>query len=585
MARYVPPALRRRDDDQEREDAAAGVNDSTTTNNTDDASRSLEALALSHNKQKYTGALRYTVDEVHEYFRPAYVINNPASSFKPCPPSTLNNSVGHEDELGYIILFPDANPRWESDCIIYAKSNMELLPGMEGLVQRGWTDGGGLKKFKGGKPMDRGRHWRDNKNEATNDQAAAGESATEQAKSGAVEDAGKNSTTTTMPQPSTDAESTAQAPMKPTHHPLVDYDDEDSEAAPTQPPPHDSMFDVIDHRMIPVFQQVNRSYRSVEFIGYYQMKKVSYLRPRSRALIKMLELKFGSAAPQSTSNESQTNDQGNAKEEGQSVAGTTEPKEGQSNQPSRPKSGDRHPRLGEGPAMRSTEAWGRSLSVPWVSLQMKLYSRPEPNAEDKQKEEEDFWNTVSAADKAPSVDVHPEKDGDYYKKAKEDWKARKAWRMEHGLHPIVAPQIERHPEKDAEHEEKALNSRRGGHRGGGRGWGRGGLDRGGRGGWGDRVRGRSDNGNRGRGSNGFGGFNRGRGGHAISQATPTDGQAEGTLFQTGSSADFQPTDEHVSSNDWGEPASNGGWGEPSHGAQNGGQTNGGAEVGKWDAGW
>ena len=45
--------------------------------------------------------------------------------------STLNNSIEHPEELAYVMLFPDANPRWKSDQIIFAKTNIEFLPGYE----------------------------------------------------------------------------------------------------------------------------------------------------------------------------------------------------------------------------------------------------------------------------------------------------------------------------------------------------------------------------------------------------------------------------------------------------------------------
>ena len=41
---------------------------------------------------------------------------------------TLHNSAANPDGLAYVILFNDANPRWNSDNIIFTKSSLELLP-------------------------------------------------------------------------------------------------------------------------------------------------------------------------------------------------------------------------------------------------------------------------------------------------------------------------------------------------------------------------------------------------------------------------------------------------------------------------
>ncbi|KIW01712.1 uncharacterized protein PV09_06889 [Verruconis gallopava] len=42
--------------------------------------------------------------------------------------STLNDSVECQGSLSHVILFQGANPKWESDRIIFVKSNLEMLP-------------------------------------------------------------------------------------------------------------------------------------------------------------------------------------------------------------------------------------------------------------------------------------------------------------------------------------------------------------------------------------------------------------------------------------------------------------------------
>lgn len=41
--------------------------------------------------------------------------------------STFHASAARPDELSYVILFHQANPRWESDGIVFAKTNIAIL--------------------------------------------------------------------------------------------------------------------------------------------------------------------------------------------------------------------------------------------------------------------------------------------------------------------------------------------------------------------------------------------------------------------------------------------------------------------------
>lgn len=41
---------------------------------------------------------------------------------------TINASAAHPNELRYVMLFHDANPRWESDGIIFVKSSIRIPP-------------------------------------------------------------------------------------------------------------------------------------------------------------------------------------------------------------------------------------------------------------------------------------------------------------------------------------------------------------------------------------------------------------------------------------------------------------------------
>lgn len=73
----------------------------------------------------------HSAEEIRNYFWPAASNDNPdAGRFPPDPghSKTLHDSAVTPGKLAYLFLFKDANPRWESDGIVYTKSSLELLP-------------------------------------------------------------------------------------------------------------------------------------------------------------------------------------------------------------------------------------------------------------------------------------------------------------------------------------------------------------------------------------------------------------------------------------------------------------------------
>ena len=137
--RYVPPA--RRSQGQSKDT-------SSTKEPTINLPRSLEELSLSQPQQKSGGpGSRRRLDwderprqdgefdsaEIHDYYWPGQLAagfseEGPTDSHRPTQ-STLNDSHKHKGELTYIRLFPDANPRWDSDNIIFAHTSINILPG------------------------------------------------------------------------------------------------------------------------------------------------------------------------------------------------------------------------------------------------------------------------------------------------------------------------------------------------------------------------------------------------------------------------------------------------------------------------
>ena len=108
--RYVPPALRA---------AKAAVLTSETGQNSDDAAvedtarRKLSELAVSPECERPL----LTLSEITNHYG--------RSTRK----TTLHDSAKKPDELAYIILFHNSNPRWFKERIIFAKTNLNLLPG------------------------------------------------------------------------------------------------------------------------------------------------------------------------------------------------------------------------------------------------------------------------------------------------------------------------------------------------------------------------------------------------------------------------------------------------------------------------
>jgi hypothetical protein len=71
---------------------------------------------------------RYTIEEIqHYHWRHTKEANADQDTTIP-QHSTLNDSADLKNSLSHVLLFHGANPRWESEGIIFVKSNLEILP-------------------------------------------------------------------------------------------------------------------------------------------------------------------------------------------------------------------------------------------------------------------------------------------------------------------------------------------------------------------------------------------------------------------------------------------------------------------------
>ncbi|KAL1627579.1 hypothetical protein SLS56_006300 [Neofusicoccum ribis] len=69
------------------------------------------------------------VEDVHDHYWPLESEADEGMRFT--IHSTLNSAAASPDTLKYIMLFKDANPRWQTDHIIYVKTSLHMLPGSE----------------------------------------------------------------------------------------------------------------------------------------------------------------------------------------------------------------------------------------------------------------------------------------------------------------------------------------------------------------------------------------------------------------------------------------------------------------------
>ncbi|KAI6914279.1 hypothetical protein KC318_g692 [Hortaea werneckii] len=100
---YVPPALRNKQ--------AASQSEAPNAGDGPNAGGSHDLVSL---------------EEVRNYFWP--LDENGERHASDTLSRTLHNSSTSPGRLAYVFLFNQANPRWDSDHIVYTKSNLDLLP-------------------------------------------------------------------------------------------------------------------------------------------------------------------------------------------------------------------------------------------------------------------------------------------------------------------------------------------------------------------------------------------------------------------------------------------------------------------------
>lgn len=310
MSRYVPPHLR-----NAITTASSSVKSSAKTHvDSEDAAiistrRTLEQLALS--TPRLDGHL-HTCHEIQQHFGSTGVR------------STLNNSGENPQELAYVILFHGANPRWEDDRILFAHTQIELLPGYgeldkEGKLRLEYQDAGIVR----GNALNKAATSQKLQQAAGGQREAAhlGDEVSAKVNSFGVDEKRETLRQTAVIDyeraslsrylPSKPASASSKGPAMAT-------------AAPSDEPVECLT------RAIPVFSELRRggSSRKYAFSGYYTIGRTEFLLPHSTELVRMLEQKWN--------------------------AGSRQP----------------HPRHQRKGGERDPEAWARSLAETWAVVKM-----------------------------------------------------------------------------------------------------------------------------------------------------------------------------------------------------------------------
>lgn len=269
--RYLPPHQRNQTASEPQADAAASdarqeaVTSDSNHDPSDDGStrRSLASLSLSTPQSQRP---LHTLQEICSHYQSQWLNG------------TLHDSEEFTNQLAYVVLHHNANPRWKDDGIIFAHTNIKLLPGYDAFVA----------------DLDQDKEHTTPAIEGQADEIGAGD--TEPGASEAnVADPGQSLNTEAVQEgvweialeAGSDVSRTEMTPSDQRASMAADKTGGNATLAST------SITDTID-RPIPVFSEFRFKYsdRKLVFSGYYKLTAVDYLKPNSPELIKMLEQKW-----------------------------------------------------------------------------------------------------------------------------------------------------------------------------------------------------------------------------------------------------------------------------------------------------
>ena len=198
--------------------------------------------------------------------------------------STLNDSTERLGELAYVMLYKSANPRWKHECIVFAKTNLHLLPGYEAAYPK---DAGNAQPTQ---TSNSDAETRPGHAVQGNSDAVQHDGDTSRANGAPTEDVkevsqyhGETGQATTQRMTLAQAQESVQA--------ADDCKVTKSPSDPASPTLESSKPPLTAHESKPVaaFQQGRDTFK---FVGWYILGHVDFLKPRSPELLKMLDQKW-----------------------------------------------------------------------------------------------------------------------------------------------------------------------------------------------------------------------------------------------------------------------------------------------------
>ncbi|KAF1937156.1 hypothetical protein EJ02DRAFT_458970, partial [Clathrospora elynae] len=230
-SRYIPPHLRNK----------KPTEPAPETTNTQSAKPSFEAPTWY--PQERSGDDLYTIQEMKSYFwkdeKTAESTHN----------ATLRSAAENPHRLAWVLLFNGANPNWDSDGIIFVKSNLDLLPAIQAPVEEAPEI-----------PV-----------------IAANITEDEPGEEGGV-------MLTTYLQATDDGEDTKGGPEK---------QQESSEASGQSTPSETKQGVPVNHLPIAIFSQtIQWTNRCFKFNGWYKIARLELVEPNSKELERMLKKKW-----------------------------------------------------------------------------------------------------------------------------------------------------------------------------------------------------------------------------------------------------------------------------------------------------
>lgn len=301
---YVPPALRKR---------AQGSAADGTLGTTTEAAGAHENLPPDFTPKSITGPTFHLADIHDHYWDPQSEGNGSCTRTH----GTLNSSAHDPEKLKYIVLFHDANPRWQSHGIIFAKTNLYILPGGKRFREDPLSMGGATRPEPWGKSE---HEMRDNthdgetlaeeadalvnrnpsqvslvkENQASEKSRVSEEQNFESYRQEPDEKERLSVETEKKRGASTKSDEHVGASTNDQGHQPRIEDNRKPAPDPNPETPYSPDLSLYDTGPIAVFEQQGGRGQSggFRFAGYHRIASLEYLAPHSRELLRLLEQKF-----------------------------------------------------------------------------------------------------------------------------------------------------------------------------------------------------------------------------------------------------------------------------------------------------